>query len=150
MKWIILAGSSDTRKTWTLTEVVITLVNTCGAQLVSPAALPTPHPAIAPNKWPYYDNGTYELLYRGRRIVVETAGDMPYIVENGFKNAMNLNADILISAARARSGSGHIATIDSKIASNSANVYVIAALDHSFGTMSAVVKRRIWQIIDML
>lgn len=150
MKWIILAGSSNTRKTWTLTEVVIALVNTCGAKLVSPMTLPTPHPASAPNRWPYYDNGNYELLYHGKRIIVETAGDMPHIVDGGFKNAQSRKADILISAARARSGSGHITTIDNKIASNSAEVFVIAALDHSFNTMPAVVAWRVQQIIGML
>lgn len=150
MKWIILAGPADTRKTWTLTEVVITLVNTCGAQLLAPATLPAPHPAVTPGGLPYYDNGTYELLYHGRRIIVETAGDLPAIVDGGFKNAQSRNADILISAARARSGSGHITTIDSIIASNLAEVFVIAALYHDVRVMPGVVRWRIWQIVDML
>ncbi len=150
MKWIVLAGSSNLRKTWTLTEVVIALVNRYGAQLVSPATLPTPHPATEPNKWPYYSDNTYELLYHGKRIVVVTYGDSPCYVDDGFKKAKSRNADILISASRARSGSGHMAVIDSKIASHSAEVFVVAALDHSFGVMPEVVKWRIQQIIDML
>ncbi len=150
MKWIVLAGSSNTRKTWTLTESVIALVNTCGAQLVSPTTLPTPHPAPTPDKLPYYDDDTYELLYRGRRIIVETAGDMPQTVDEGFKKARSRNADVLISAARAKSCSGHLATIDSKIASSLAEVYVIGALDNSHRIMSEVVRWRIQQIIDML
>ena len=150
MKWIILAGSSNTRKTWTLTEAVIALVNTCGAQLVSPAALPTPHSAIAPNRWPYYDNGTYELLYRGKRIVVATAGDTPGIVEHSFKDAKSRNVDVFISAARARSGSGHISTIDKIITSGLAEVFILAALDHSFETMPTIVTWRVQQIVDMV
>lgn len=150
MKWIVLAGSSDTRKTWTLTEVVIALVNTCGARLVSPETLPTPHPATGTKKWPYYDDDTYELLYRGKRIIVETAGDWPHVVDGGFKNAKKHNADVLISSTHARGGSRHIATIDGKLSSNSVEVYVIAALRHSFGTMPKVVNWRVQQIIGML
>ena len=150
MKWIILAGSSNTRKTWTLTEVVIALVNTCGAKLVSPAALPTPHAAVPPNSYPYYVDGTYELLYRGMRIVVVTDGDLPHIVDGGFKNAVSRNADVLISAARARSGSGHISVIDRKVNSREASIFVLAALDHGLAAMPEIIKWRVQQIIDML
>ena len=150
MKWIILAGSRDTRKTWTLTEVVIALVNTFSAQLVSPKALPTPNPAIPPNVWPYYNDNTYELEYKGKRIIVKTDGDMPDTVGNGFNVAMNRNADVLISAAHAKSGSNHIKAIDSKIASGQAEVYVIAALDHNDATKPVVINWRVQQIIDML
>lgn len=150
MKWIVLAGSSDTRKTWTLTEVVIALVNRHGAQLLSPQILPTPHPAVPPNIWPYYDNGIYELKYQNKLIVIKTGGDTPGIVEDGFNTAQSRNADILISAAHARSGSNHIKAIDSKIVDNLAEVFVIAALDHDHATMPAIVKWRVQQIIDML
>ena len=150
MKWIVLAGSSETRKTWTLTEVVIALVNTCGAQLVSPTLLPIPHSPVPPKKWPYYDDGTYEIRYHGKVIVVKTDGDTPGVVEEGFKKAKALNADIYISAAHARSGSWHVATIDNMISSKLAEVFVIAALDHADTTKPAVVKWRIQQIIDML
>ena len=150
MKWIILAGSAETRKTWTLTEVVIALVKTCGAQLVSPTLLPIPHPPVSPQKWPYYSDGTYEIRYRGRVIIVKTDGDTPGIVDDGFEKAKALNADIYISAAHARSGSGHVATIDSIISSNLAEVFVIGALDHDDNRKPAVVKWRVQQIIDML
>lgn len=150
MKWIVLAGSSDTRKTWTLTEVVIALVNRHGAQLLSPQILPTPHPAVPPNIWPYYDDGIYELKYQNKLIVVKTGGDTPSIVEDGFNMAQSRNADILISATHARSESNHIKTIDSKIAADSAEVFVIAALDHDQSTMPSVVMWRVQQIIDML
>lgn len=150
MKWIILAGSSDTRKTWTLTEVVIALVNRHGAQLLSPQTLPTPHLAVPPNIWPYYDDGVYELKYQNKLIVVKTDGDTPGAVEEGFNTAQSLNADILISSAHARSGSNHIQTIDSKIVANSAEVFVIAALDHDQSTKPSVVAWRVQQIIDML
>ena len=150
MKWIVLAGSADTRKTWTLTEVVITLVKSCGAQLVSPQTLPTPHPAATSNGWPYYDDGIYELKYQNKLMVVKTGGDTPSAVEDGFNMAQSRNADILISAAHARSGSNHIKAIDSKIVANSAEVFVIAALDHDDTTKPAVVKWRVQQIIDML
>ena len=150
MKWIILAGSSNTRKTWTLTEAVIALVKTCGAQLVSPALLPIPHPPVNSKGLPYYNDGTYEMRYRGRLIVVKTDGDTPGIVDDGFKKAKALNADIYISAAHARSGSGHVATIDSIISSNLAEVFVIGALDHDDNRKPAVVKWRVQQIIDML
>ena len=150
MKWIILAGSSNTRKTWTLTEVVIALVKTCGGQLVSPSLLPIPHPPVPSQKWPYYSDGTYEIRYRGRVIIVKTDGDTPGIVDDGFKKAKALNADIYISAAHARSGSGHVATIDSLISSNLAEVFVIGALDHNDNIKPAVVKWRVQQIIDML
>ena len=99
MKWIILAGSSDTRKTWTLTEVVVSLVNRYGAQLVSPRTLPTSHPAGPPKGWPYYDDDVYELKYQNKSIVIKTGGDTPGIVEDGFNTAQSRNADILISAA---------------------------------------------------
>ena len=150
MKWIVLAGSSNTRKTWTLTEVVVALVKTCGAQLVSPALLPIPHPPVPPQKWPYYSDGTYEIRYRGRVIIVKTDGDTAGIVDDGFKMANALNADIYISAAHARSGSWHVATIDNIISSKQADVFVIGALDHDDTTKPAVVKWRVQQIIDML
>ena len=150
MKWIVLAGSSDTRKTWTLTEVVIKLVKTCGAQLLSPSQLPIPHSPTPPNIWPYYNDDTYELEFRGKLIIVKTNGDMPNIVDDGFTVATNRNADILISAAHARSKSGHIKAIDSKIKSKLAEVFVLAALDHDCATMPAIVTWRVQQIIDML
>ena len=150
MKWIILAGSSDTRKTWTLTEVVIALVQTHGAQLVSPQTLPTSHPAVPPNIWPYYNDGFYELKYRNKLIVIKTDGDTPGIVEDGFNTAQSRNADILISAAHARSGSNHIKAIDSKIVDNLAEVFVIAALDHYQSAMPSVITWRVQQIIDMI
>lgn len=150
MKWILLAGSSDARKTWTLTEVVIALVQTRGAQLVSPQALPTQHPPVPQKVWPYYDDGIYELKYRNKLIVVKTDGDTPSVVKDGFDTAQSRNADILISAAHARSGSNHIKAIDSKIGVNSAEVFVIAALNHDQATMPAVVTWRVQQIIDML
>ena len=150
MKWIVLAGSSNTRKTWTLTEVAITLVNTCGAQLISPATLPMPHPAMPPNIWPYYDDGIYELRYRNKLIVVKTDGDTSGTVEGGFNTAQRRSADILISAAHARSGSNHIKTIDSKIVDNLAEVFVIATLEHDQSAMPSVVMWRVQQIIDML
>ena len=150
MKWIILAGSAETRKTWTLTEVVIVLVKTCGAQLVLPALLPIPHPPVNSKGLPYYNDGTYEMRYRGRLIVVKTDGDTPGIVDDGFKKAKALNADIYISAAHARSRSGHVATIDKIISSNLAEVFVIGALNHDDNSKPAVVKWRVQQIIDML
>lgn len=150
MKWIILAGSSNTRKTWTLTEVVITLVNTFGAKLVSPQALPTPNPAMPPNIWPYYNDSTYELQYKDKRIIVKTDGDMSNTVDRGFNTAVDRNADVFISAAHAKSGSNHIRAIDSKITSRQAEVYVIAALDHDNAAKPAVVNWRVQQIIDML
>ena len=150
MKWIILAGSSNTRKTWTLTEVVIALVRNCGAQLVSPPMLPTPHPSIPPKGWPYYDDGTYEIRYHGKLIIIKTDGDMPRVVDDGFRKAQSRNADIFISAAHARSGSNHVTVIDSKITNNLAEVFVIAALDHSHTAMPSVVNWRVRQIIDMI
>ena len=150
MKWIILAGSSNTRKTWTLTEVVITLVNRYGAQLVSPQTLQSSNPAMPPNVWPYYNDDTYVLKYRSKLIVVKTDGDMSTTVDEGFNIAQGLNADILISASRARSRSSHIKTIDNKISSKQAEVYVIAALDHSNVAKPAVVNWRVQQIINML
>ncbi len=150
MKWIVLAGSSNTRKTWTLTEVVIALVKTYGAQLISPSRLPIPHPPRPPNIWPYYNDDTYELKFRGKLIIIKTDGDMPSTVNEGFKVATGRNADILISATRARSQSGHIKTIDSKIRSKSAEIFVLAALDHDPATMPAIVAWRVQQIIDML
>lgn len=150
MKWIILAGSAETRKTWTLTEVVIALVKTCGAQLVSPTLLPMPHPPVSPQKWPYYNDGIYEIRYSGKVIVVKTGGDTPWVVDDGYKTAIGLNADVLISAAHAKSGSNHVKAIDSKITSNAVDVFVIAALDHSRATMPLIVKWRVQQIIDML
>ena len=150
MKWIVLAGSSNTRKTWTLTEVVIALVKAYGAQLISPSQLPIPHPPRPPNIWPYYNDDTYELKFRGKLIIIKTDGDMPSTVNEGFKVGSGRNADILISATRARSQSWHIKTIDSKIRSKSAEVFVLAALDHAPATMSAIVAWRVQQIIDML
>ena len=75
---------------------------------------------------------------------------MPGIVDDGFKKAKALNADIYISAAHARSRSGHVATIDKIISSNLAEVFVIGALDHDDNRKPAVVKWRVQQIIDML
>lgn len=150
MKWIVLAGSSDTRKTWTLTELVIALVKTSGAKLVSPTLLPMPHHPVTQNGLPYYNDGTYELRHHGKVIVVKTDGDMPGMVGDGFKKAKALNADIYISAAHARSGSGHVTTIDNIISSNLAEVFVIGALNHDNDTKPAVVKWRVRQIIDML
>ena len=150
MKWIILAGPSNTRKTWTLTEVVIALVQACGAQLVSPQTLPTPHPVLPPNIWPYYNDGIYELKYQNKLIVVKTGGDTPSVVEDGFNMAQSRNVDILISAAHARSESNHIKAIDSKIVANLAEVFVIAALNHDQSAMTSVITWRVQQIIDML
>lgn len=150
MKWIILAGSSNTRKTWTLTEVVIALVRSCGAQLISPAKLPTPNPPVPPDRWPYYNDDTYELRHCGKLIVVKTDGDTPGVVDEGFKKAKDINADVLISATRARSQSGHLKIIDGKISSKLAEVFVIAALDHDDATKPEVVNWRVQQIIDML
>ena len=150
MKWIVLAGAGNTRKTWTLNEIVVALVRTCGARLISPKSLPTPHPSSSPTGQSYYSDGQYEILYKGRLIIVVTDGDTSQTVESGFKLAMSKSADVLISATRAKSNSGHIASIDSKIISGVADVYVIAALDHSPATQATIIRSRIRQIIDML
>ena len=150
MKWIVLAGAKNTRKTWTLTEVVIALVKTCGAQLVKPNLLPTPCSPVTAKGLPYYNDGTYVLRYCGKLIVVKTDGDMPGIVDDGFNKANAFSADIYISATHAKSGSGHVAIIDNIVSSKLAEVFVIGALDHSNATKPSVVKWRVQQIIDML
>ena len=148
MKWIILAGSSDTRKT--LTELAISLVRTHGARLIAPMSLPVPFPAVPPSIWPFYADDTYELQYRGKKVVITTDGDSAKIVDDGFEEAKRRNADVFISASRARSKSGHLGVIDAKVTSGGAEVFIIAALDNGAVAMPAIVSWRIQQIIDMI
>ena len=150
MKWIIVAGSGDTRKTFTLSEVVVSLVRVHGATLLSPATLPVLHPPVAPNVYPFYVDGEYELVWKNKKIVVKTDGDFPAALKDGIVLAQKHSAEVLISASRARSGSGHIAYIDSVVTSGVADVFVVAALDHSTGASPMVVANRVNQILMLI
>lgn len=150
MKWIIVAGSGDTRKTFTLSEVVVSLVRVHGATLLSPATLPVLHPPVAPNVHPFYADGEYELMWKNKKIVVKTCGDWPIALKDGMTLAQKCSADVLISASRARSGSRHISYIDSIVISGKVDVFVLAALDHSAAASAAIVANRVSQIIDMI
>ena len=150
MKWIIVAGSGDKRKTFTLSEVVISLVTTHGATLLSPATLPVLHPPVSPSGNPFYADGEYELVWKGKKIVVKTDGDWPSALQDGMTLAQKCSADVLISASRARSGSGHIAYIDSVVTSGTADVFVVAALYHSAAASATIVANRVDQIINMI
>ena len=150
MKWILLAGSSNTRKTFTLTEVAVSLVRTHGATLLSPATLPVRHPASSPTSYPYYSDDFYELTWKNKKIVIVTDGDMPKGIDVAFNYAKKCAADVLVSATRAKSRSGHIAKIDKKVISGGVDVFIVAALDHSHAASASIVSNRISQIIDML
>ena len=150
MKWIIVAGSSNTRKTFTLSEVVVSLVRGHGAILRSPTTLPALQPAASPTSYPYYSDGCYELSWRGNKIVVVTDGDIPGRVSEAFEYAVKCGADVLVSASRAGSGSGHVAQIDGKAVSGAADVFIVAALDHSHTASATIVANRVNQIISMI
>ena len=143
MKWIVVAGPSNTGKTYTLAEVVIELTKR-GGVLVPPSAMPVWNAVVES----YYD-ATYELSYASKKIFVVTGGDSPWDVESGFDKAKAAKADVLVSASRSKSGSGHLAAINARI-SQSVEPYFIAALEHDKPLQPRIRANRVGQIIDLI
>lgn len=143
MKWIVVAGPSNTGKTYTLAEVVIELTKR-GGVLVSPSAMPVWNASFGK-----YDDGEFELSYGTQTIRVITNGDLPSDVANGFDNAKAANVDVLISASRSRSGCGHLLAINARI-SQSVEPYFIAALEHDKPLQPQIRANRVGQIIDLI
>lgn len=143
MKWIVLAGPSNTGKTFTLAEVVIELTRR-GWILIPPSVMPVWNATAGK-----YDDGKYVLSNASKKIHVVTQGDSPWDVANGFDNAKAAKVDVLISASRSKSGSGHLAAINARI-SPSVEPYFIAALEHSPALQPQIRANRVNQIIGLI
>lgn len=143
MKWIVLAGSSNTGKTYTLSEVVIELVKR-GAILTPPSAMPV----WIPSRNTYAD-ASYELSFASKRVYVFSQGDYPSDIDTGFSQARAAKADVLISASRSKAGCGHLAKIDART-STSIETYFIATFKHDVALQQRIRINRVDQIIKMI
>lgn len=147
MKWIVLAGPSNTGKTYTLSEVVLNLLGK-GGKLDSNCTRPTVLAPGTATQLTKYKDDIYELTYKGKRVVIATEGDYPSSIEDGFN--YDPNADVVVSASRSRTNSYHLQRIDALITGNpSVEPCFVAALDHKSNLMR-ILTHRINQIVNMI
>lgn len=147
MKWIILAGSNGTGKSYTLSELVLNLLGR-GAVLSKACNLPSFNSAEK-----RFCDGEYELTYKGKHIIVKTKGAKENDICDGVDSAKSVGADVLISACREQPACSHLTFIESQWRADPSKleIYFVASLCHEKGDMQdAMRKNRVGQIIDMI
>ena len=148
MKVIVLAGSANTGKTYTLSLVVDALVNNYGARLIK-GAMPVQQPPNAYHQHPFYNDAVYALQWNAKKIIISTAGDKANYIEQQF-NTANGNADVFITASHAQSQSTFMRLIDKWISAGNIVPEIVASLDHSDPVKQAAWRGRVDQIIRMI